>query len=423
MKILLLHDYGTATGGAELQMLSLRQKLRERGHEVRLFSSTAMSLPSHRAAQDSSRPSTPPPLTELLADEHCFGTTSRLQVLSQTVNPSAYFQLKRVLQDFQPDVVHVRMFMWQLSPLILPLLRSVPCLYQTAVYKAICPLGTKILPDGSACRVPAGVACLRTGCLTPQSWAVLMVQHQLWRRWRQAFDLVVALSHGMKAELEAAGIHPVEVVHNGVPERPMRPPLTHPPTVVFAGRLVPEKGVQILLQAFSVAQSQVPQARLLIAGQGPEEGNLRALADQLGIGEQVTWLGHLPRSEMERQFDAAWVQAIPSLWAEPFGNVTTEAMMRGTAVIASAVGAQPEIVADGTTGFLVPPGAIDACTTALLTLLRDQTLAEQMGQAGRQRALTHFSEDRCTEGFLAIYRRLHNQYRSAEPGYSPQVPV
>lgn len=389
MKILLIHDYGTATGGAELQMLALRQKLRDRGHDARLFSSRAFFTDS-----------------PFLADYGCFGTLTRLQVLSQTANGSAYWHLRRILADFQPDVVHVRMFMWQLSPLILPLLKSVPCLYQTAVYKAICPLGTKVLPDGSACSEQAGLACLRQGCLTPQSWAVLMVQRQLWQRWRGAFDAVVALSHGMKAKLEAAGIAPVEVVHNGVPARPMRPPLTDPPTVVFAGRLVSEKGVDVLLQAFATVKTQVPQARLLIAGQGAEAERLQLLAANLNISSSVTWLGHLSRSEMEQTFDAAWVQVVPSLWEEPFGNVTTEAMMRGTAVIASAVGAQPEIISQGETGFLIPPNQVEALADALLQLLCNPTLAEQMGQAGHQRALTHFSEDRCTEQFLEIYQRL-----------------
>ncbi|NEQ25167.1 MAG: glycosyltransferase, partial [Microcoleus sp. SIO2G3] len=127
MKILLLHDYGTATGGAELQMLSLRQGLRDRGHEVRLLASRAQVVNS-----------------PLMSEYTCFGTTSKMQVLSQVANPSAYLTLRQALHDFEPDVVHVRMFMWQLSPLILPLLRDRPCLYQTAVYKAICPLGTKV---------------------------------------------------------------------------------------------------------------------------------------------------------------------------------------------------------------------------------------------------------------------------------------
>lgn len=394
MKILLVNDYGTATGGAELQMLALRQELRDRGHDARLLTSSALSMPD----------------APLLSDYHCFGSTTHLQVLSQTINVSAYLQLRRVLREFRPNVVHVRMFMWQLSPLILPLLKNVPSLYQTAVYKAICPLGTKILPNGSPCQVSAGTACLRQGCLTPQSWAVLMAQRQLWQSWRDVFDRVVALSHGMKAKLEAEGISPVEVVHNGVPERLMRPPLTNPPIVAYAGRLVPEKGVHVLFKAFAQVKAQAPSARLLIAGQGSEEANLRSLSETLGISENVTWLGHLPRAEMEQQFDAAWVQVVPSLWEEPFGNVTTEAMMRGTAVVASAVGAQPEILQDGVSGFLVPPGDVAALGTVLLRLLHSSALTEQIGQAGHQRALTHFSENRRTERFLEIYQELAAEY-------------
>jgi len=394
MKILLLHDYGTATGGAELQMLSLRQGLMERGHEVRLFSSRVIPVEGYPQ----------------LADYTCFGTTSKVQVLTQTVNPSAYWQLRRVLREFQPDVVHIRMFLWQLSPLILPLLKTIPCVYQAAVYKAICPAGTNLLPDGSRCSFSPGRVCLSSGCLTPQSWGMLMVQHQLWQRWRSAIDQVVALSHGMREELEQAGLSPVEVIHNGVPGRSPRPLLSDPPTVVYAGRLVPEKGVDVLLRAFAIAQAQIPQARLLIAGQGNAETELRGLAGELAIADQVTWLGHRSRSEMEALFDQAWVQVVPSLWAEPFGNVTTEAMMRGTAVIASAVGAQPEIVKADRTGFLVPPGDIEALATELTQLLQSRELAEAMGQAGRDRALAHFSENRRTERFLALYQRLQKQY-------------
>jgi glycosyltransferase involved in cell wall biosynthesis len=394
MKILLLNDYSTATGGAELQMLSLRQGLRDRGHQVYLFSSEAKTDPQH----------------SLLADRTCFGTNTRLQAVSQTLNPSAYYHLRSLLRDFQPDIIHARMFMWQLSPAILPLLKHFPCLYQTAVYKAICPNGTKILPDGSSCQQTAGLACLQSGCLTPQSWVFYMIQRQMWLRWRGVFDRVVALSHGMKVKLEADGIRPVSVVYNGVPARPMRPPLPNPPTVAYAGRFVPEKGIDILIKAFARVVEEIPQARLLLAGQGAEQENLQQLAQQLGIAAAVTWLGHLSRSQLESQFNAAWVQVVPSLWAEPFGNVTTEAMMRGTAVIASAVGAQPEIVRDGETGFLVPPQDVEALSCQLKQILRDRDLAERLGQAGRDRAMSHFSEDQRTETFLDLYRQIHAQY-------------
>ena len=401
MKILLLHDYGTATGGAELQMLSLRQGLIERGHQVRLFASCAMPVDGYPQ----------------LADDTCFGTNSTLQVLTQTANVSAYWQLRQVLQKFRPDVVHIRLFLWQLSPLILPLLRDIPCIYQTAVYKAICPAGTNLLPDGSSCRFSPGRVCLSSGCLTPKTWLVLMVQWQLWQRWRSAIDRVVALSHGMKIELEQAGLKSVEVIHNGVPVRSQRPSLRDPPTVAYAGRLVLEKGIHVLMRAFAIATQKIPHARLLIAGQGTSETELRTLATQLGIADNITWLGHLPRSDMERQFDHAWVQVVPSLWSEPFGNVTTEAMVRGTAVIVSAMRAQPEIIQPDVTGFLVPPGDSQTMANHLTNLLLNRNLAETMGQAGRTRALTYFSEDTRTERFLALYQRLQGHY-STRSAYS-----
>ena len=397
MKILLIHDIGRATGGAELQMLSLRQGLRDLGHDVRLFSSLA----------------TPVENSKLLADYSCFGTNTLLQVLSQTINPSAYFKLRQILEEFKPDVVHVRMFMWQMSPAILPLLKDIPCIYQTAVYKAICPAGTKVLPDGSDCHSDPGKVCLSNGCLTPQSWAVLMVQHKLWSYWRDAFDVVVALSQGMKTKLEGAGIKPVEVVYNGVPVKEEQSVLKETPTVVYAGRLVPEKGVDILLQAFARALQEVPKAQLIIAGDGSQKNSLQSLSQDLGIAEAVTWLGYLPQAEMEQHFAGAWVQVVPSQWAEPFGNVTTEAMMRGTAVIASAVGAQPEIVASDETGFLIsPPNNVDLWTANLISLLSDRQLAAKMGNAGRDRAISHFSENTRNQRFIEIYTRLQTQYKA-----------
>ena len=390
MKILLVNDYGGATGGAEIQMLTLRRLLRERGHDARLFSSSAELVTN----------------SPILADYTCYGTTSLAQVVSQTLNLSAYRSLQTALKEFQPDVVHVRMFLWQLSPLILPLLKPYPCLYQTAVYKAICPIGTNSLPNGETCHFSAGTACLKQKCLTPQSWIWMMAQRSLLQQWQGTFDRIVALSNGMKQELERAGISPVSIIHNGVPERPVRPPLQSPPTIGYAGRFSAEKGINTLLHAFSQILKQLPNARLKLAGKGEQEAALKALAVELEIEDSITWLGHLTQVELEEQFNSIWVQTVPSLWAEPFGNVTTEAMMRGSAVVVSNVGAQPEIIGESKSGKLVPPGDSHALAAALLPILKSRAIAEEMGIAGRQRAIAHFSEAQCVENFITLYEGL-----------------
>ncbi len=389
MKILLVNDYGTLTGGAEIQMLTLRDGLRERGHNARLFTSSAQTGTENG-----------------YAEYECFGTTSRFRTLLQMANPWAYSQLRRVLSEFRPDVVHVAMFLTQLSPLILPLLRDLPSLYSVQWYRPVCPLGTKLLPDGTDCKVSAGAACYRNRCLPLRDWLPLMLQMKLWRTWRGAFKLIVANSKAVKSQLVKDGIEPVEVIWNGIPTRPLRPRLSTPPTVAFAGRLVKEKGINILLKAFADVVKQIPSARLLIAGAGPERENLDALISSLGISSHVAMLGHLSRSEVERIFDGAWVQAVPSLWAEPFGIVAVEAMMRGTAVVASGTGGLSEIVQDGETGFIVPPGDVNALAESLLKLLNNCELSERMGRAGREVALACFSESNHVEKFIELYEAM-----------------
>lgn len=386
MKILLVNDYAVPQGGAEILILTLRDALRKRGHDARLFASNAGANGSRN-----------------LADYTCRGTTSRFRTLLQSANPWAAMELRRVLAVFQPDVVHVKMFLTQLSPLILPLLRRVPSLYHVVWYRPICPLGTKLLPDGSSCYSPPGAVCYRTGCLSLREWVPLMFQMKLWRHWRGVFDLVIANSEPVKCRLLAEGIRPVEVVLNGIAPRPPRPPLSDRPTVAFAGRLVREKGVDVLLRAFTKVLPQIPEARLVVCGQGPEYAHIERLTAKLGLARSVSLLGFRSTDEVAQLFREAWAVAVPSIWEEPFGHVAIEAMMNGVAVVASSSGGLGRIVRDGQTGFLVPPGDANALAAALLRLLGDRGLAERQGQAGYNLAIAEFSETQMVDRFLQLY--------------------
>lgn len=389
MKILLVNDYGTPTGGAELLTIRLRDGLRQRGHDARFFSSSASPVPISSQA-----------------DYECFGTTSRFRTLLQTANPWAFYRLRRVLAEFQPDVIHVGIFLTQLSPLILRLLLQVPSVHHAVWYRTICPLGTKTLPEGNDCQDLAGPACLRRHCLTTRAWLPLMVQMKLSRQWQDAFNLIVAHSEALKRRLTEQGVKVSEVIRGGVPMQTQRPSLSLPPTIAFAGRFVREKGADVLLHAFAKVVTQLPEARLLLVGDGPEYERLKGLISQWRLSSSVSLLGQLPRPEMERCFASAWVQVVPSRWAEPFGLAAVDAMMRGTAVIASDSGGLSEIVREGETGFLIPPGNVGALAKALLCLLQNREWAEQMGRAGRQVAVDQFSETTFVDKFVHLYHTL-----------------
>lgn len=389
MKILLLNDVGAPHGGAEVLTYSLRDGLVERGHDARVFASSA---PSEAGASR--------------ADYECFGTTSHLRTLNRVANPSAFLGLRRVLRDFRPDVVHVRMFLSQLSPLILPLLAEVPTLYHATWHEFVCPTGHKLLPDRSLCEHRAGLACLRTGCLSLRAWVPLMAQRRLARRWSPVFDGVVANSESLRQYLLAEGIPEVEVAWNGIPPVAARPSLAGPPTVTSAGRLSPEKGVDVLLHAFARVVQRVPDARLRLAGSGALRDPLQRLVAGLKLQGRVELLGHLEPRAMEEAFRSGWVHAVPSLCPESFGLTAAEAMMRGTAVVGSRAGGLAEIVVDGETGLLVPPGDTAALGDALVALLTDRERAEAMGRRGRERALRHLTRDAWIDRFVDFYRGL-----------------
>jgi glycosyltransferase involved in cell wall biosynthesis len=388
MKVLLVSDYAPRFGGAEQLLFRFRDMLCQRGHDARVFTSTAGGPAG--------------------ADYTCAGTLGPFRTLLQSANPDAALRLRRVLREFRPDVVTVKLFLTQLSPLILPVLRDVPSVYHAVWYRAVCPIGTKLLPDRTPCREPHGVACLRNGCVPARDWLPLAAQMALLRRWRPVFRRVVANSEATRAALESGGIAPIDVITNGVPVLAQRPRLAGPPVAAFAGRLVPEKGADVLVRAFARVHAALPHARLLIAGDGPERGRLLRLIAELGLERSVALPGHLPRATLDQQLDAAWVQAVPSVWAEPFGFTTAEAMMRGTAVIATATGASPTMVEGERTGVLVPALDEERLAAALLRLLTDRDLAERMGAAGRKRALAEFSDERFTDRFLELLESIRS---------------
>jgi glycosyltransferase involved in cell wall biosynthesis len=392
VKILILNDVAATVGGAEALTLDLRDEMRRLGHDARVFASDAFSAEG-----------------QSVADYTCFGTAGPLRTLNRVANPRAWASLRAAMAEFGPDVVHVRMFMTQLSPLVLPLLEGTPSLYHAAWYETICPIGTRLLPDDTICERPPGRACREEGCLSRRAWVALMAQRALWDRWRDVFDLFVANSGAVERRLREYGIGPTAVIWNGVPRRPPRPPLAGPPTVAYAGRLSREKGVAVLLAAFAATTRAIPDARLIVMGDGPERRELERRARELGVESSVVWTGMQPRDAMERELEAAWVHAVPSILEEPFGLAAAEAMMRGTPVVASGHGGLIEIVRHGETGLLATPGDASSFATALAALLADRERCESMGRAAHEWAWTRLSRETCVESFLDAYRRIREQ--------------
>jgi glycosyltransferase involved in cell wall biosynthesis len=176
------------------------------------------------------------------------------------------------------------------------------------------------------------------------------------------------------------------------------------PVIGSVTRFFPSKGIRYLIEAFARLQPVFPTARLVLVGQGPEEGALRALAHRLGVADRVVFAGFQRRAQRYvGMFDVA---AVPSV-EEGFGLVALEAQALGVPVVASRAGGLPDIIADGHSGILVEIGDVPALSAALQRLLEDPGLRERMGRAAVANA-ARFSLTRYAGRLTQIYRELAN---------------
>jgi glycosyltransferase involved in cell wall biosynthesis len=183
------------------------------------------------------------------------------------------------------------------------------------------------------------------------------------------------------------------------------------PLLVFVGRVVPEKGIGDALAALALLRAQLPDATLAVVGDGPERAAFEAEARRLGVASQVTFVGAVPPAEVPLYLAAADLFVGPSRRSveggtEAQGLSFVEAQLAGLPVIATNAGGLRDVVTDGVTAIVVPQADPRAIADAVLRLQLDPALAQRLAQAGRARALAHFSRDASADAFSAVYARL-----------------
>ena len=341
--------------GAENHLLLLLPALRERGFDVRVVvlhegEPGAEEFASRLAGADVG--------------------VDRLRI-SGTGGPRTLARLTRIVRRQRPEIVHTHLVHADFHGLLAGRLARVPVLVSTKH-------GFNPFREGrlfaAADRAIAGLA-----------------------------DLHIAISRGLARYLgDREGFDPAsfEIVHYGIEPGSPAPPPPGGARLAIVGRLIPIKGHAELFRAVAAVRDDVPGLRLEVAGDGPLEAELRGQAERLGLDDCVSFLGRV--SPVAPVFERNDVVVVPS-HGEGFGMVALEAMERGRPVVASAVGGLPEIVEDGVTGLLVPPGDVEALGNALRELAEDSERAQAMGAAGRTRALDEFSQERCTERIAALY--------------------
>ena len=239
-------------------------------------------------------------------------------------------------------------------------------------------------------------------------------QNQVLRDLLREADFITGCSRKTLSDVEAhAGISVGErgrAIFNGalLDDFTQAGVYPHPrPYILGIGRIVPQKGFDLLIKAY--AQANIPSHDLIIAGDGPERASLEQLATASGTADSIHFVGRADRPQTVALFKGASFVALPSRADEGLPVVSVEAMAAGKAIIGTRVGGVPESIVDNETGLIVPREDVNALAQALTRLSTDATLREQLGRAGSQRAPL-FAWPIIADQYLAVYRSLYQEY-------------
>ena len=391
-------------GGAESYMLDVAQLQRTAGDEVSFWSM------EHPDNQPDPNGDTFAPRMELNPPPP--GLRGRVTSAAGVIyRPSARAGIEEVLDRVRPDVVHLHNVYHQLSPSILrPLARrGVPAVMTLHDYKLVCPT-YQFLDHGKICEAclprkfhqAARRRCNRGSLSGSLLASVEMTLHTAFRAYG-AVDVFVCPSDFMRRKMTEGEVYPDRLVH--VPhfaDLSVIAPAEEPGSgVLFAGRLSPEKGVDVLLRAMT----HLPDVELTVAGDGPDRAVLEQLAADLGLGPRVRFLGRVPGAEVHRLMRAAAVVTLPARWYENQPMTVLEAFGAARPVVASDLGGLPELIADGETGRLVPHDDAVALAGALGELAHDPAKAHAWGLEARQRASSAFAIDTHLAALRDVYAR------------------
>ena len=374
MRILIVHNAYQQRGGEDSVVEAETELLRAYGHAVELYQK----------------------------DNRDIAGMSRLRLLTGTIwSRQTVAEMSGILAHARPDVIHVH----NTFPLISPSLywaaerAGIPVVQTLHNFRLFCPQAM-FLRHESVCEdclghVPwRGVtrACYRGSMGQSAVLAGMVTTHRALGTWRNKVARYIALNEFCRRKFVEGGL-PAErvlVKPNFVDFAP--PPAGERSGFLFVGRLSAEKGIRTLVDA----ASKVPDARIAVAGSGPEASLLTSVAN-------IDGLGALPSAAVRERMVAASALVLPSIWYENFPRTLVEAFGCGLPVIASRIGALAELIDDGVTGFLFEPRDADDLANKLRWANAHPAEMARMGRAARSHYEAHFTADGNYRQLMAIY--------------------
>ena len=387
MRILVVHNFYQQGGGEDESTKCELHLLRKRGHDVRLYSRHNDEIKTYSLLRKG-----------LLFFEPMWSWKS-------------YREVKRVIQEFKPEVVHFQNFF----PLVSPSAHyacaesDIPIIQTLHNYRLLCPVGSFFRNGGvcEECLVHSLWRGVRYGCyhdsrIQIASIVLMLKTHRLLNTWQERVDAFITLTDFSRRKF----------IEEGLPASKLfiRPNFLHKDPgigrglrhyALFVGRLSEEKGLTTLLEAWR----GLPEVPLKIIGDGPLRPQLEEFVRQHAL-MQIELVGFVPADVVLEYLKRASFLVMPSVWYETFGRTIMEAYATGTPVIASRLGAMADLVEEGRTGLLFNPGDADDLIAKVQYALEYPAERLHWGREARRAFEQKYSADVAYEKLMEIYAQV-----------------
>jgi len=404
MRILYCNKYNHPFSGTEVYLFELMELMRAQGHEVALF-----SMADPRGAPTSYDQHFVPHI-DFKAESGWLQKARRAGHAIYSVE--ARRRIRAMIEEFRPEVAHVRNIYHHLSPSILWELKAqkVPVVYHLNDFKLLCP-SYNLVAQGESCEACKGGAfrhVMTKGCYPGTGARATLAAEAYIHRWlgtyRKCVDLFLAPSRFVRDKFVEHGwdggkfevLPHFQQIHN-----PRESNAGNDRPLLYFGRLSAEKGVDDLLRSMQ----QVPQMRLVIAGDGPQRVELQELAVSLGLSN-VKFVGQVGPAERDSLIAQSQFTVLPSHAYETLGKTILESYAEGRAVVASDLGSRRELVQEGETGLLYRTGDVDQLAEAIRALGSRPALAEKMGRAGWETLRQRHTPEGHYRKLMSLYEGL-----------------
>lgn len=400
MRILLVNKFHYLRGGSEKYYFELAKLLKNHGHTVAFF-----SMKNENNIKTGDR--------EYFVDEIDMNTGSKFEALNVIYSKKNKALMEKALEEFKPDIVHINNFQRQLSASIIDAVKekNIPLIMTAHDLNPICPASI-MLYNGEVCEdcITKGyTSCIKKKCIKNSMLkSVLGYIEKKYYDLHKMFckvDCIISPSEFNKNQLLKGKLkcNDITVIHNFVNETE-KTDYTLGDCAFYFGRLSREKGILNLVEAIN----NIPGARLIIAGDGPEKENIQAYIKEHKLEDRITLLGYLNQNDIRENIRKCRFVTVPSICFENCPYSVLEATEIGKPIIGSKIGGIPELVKDDVNGYTYAYDSVEDLTDKLRILFENDEKVNEFSNNSKKLYKENYSAEAYYNKLMTVYNKYIN---------------